>query len=37
MVEHLADGELSIGDLVLAGGEAAAIVLVEAVVRLIPE
>lgn len=36
VVEHLVDGELSIGDLVLAGGEAAAIVVVEAVVRLMP-
>jgi tRNA (guanine37-N1)-methyltransferase len=36
VVEHLLDGELSIGDLVLSGGEAAAIVVVEAVVRLMP-
>jgi tRNA (guanine37-N1)-methyltransferase len=36
VVDHLVDGELSVGDLVLAGGEAAAIVVVEAVVRLIP-
>jgi tRNA (guanine37-N1)-methyltransferase len=36
VVEHLVDGELSIGDLVLSGGEAAAIVVVEAVVRLMP-
>ena len=36
VVEHLVDGELSIGDLVLAGGEAAAFVVVEAVVRLLP-
>ena len=34
--EHLVDGELSIGDYVLAGGEAAAIVVVEAVSRLVP-
>jgi len=34
--EHLADGELSIGDYVLAGGEAAALVVVEAVTRLVP-
>jgi len=34
--EHLVDGELSIGDYVLAGGEAAAFVVVDAVVRLIP-
>jgi len=30
------DGELSIGDYVLAGGEAAAFVIVEAVTRLVP-
>lgn len=34
--EHLCDGELSIGDVVLAGGEAAAMVVVEAVGRLVP-
>ena len=34
--EHLADDELSIGDFVLAGGEAAAFVVVEAVTRLVP-
>jgi tRNA (guanine37-N1)-methyltransferase len=34
--EHLVDGELSIGDYVLAGGEAAAFVVVEAVTRLFP-
>jgi tRNA (guanine37-N1)-methyltransferase len=33
---HLVDGELSIGDFVLAGGEAAAFVVVEAVTRLVP-
>ncbi len=33
--EHLVDGELSIGDYVLAGGEVAACVVVEAVVRLL--
>jgi tRNA (guanine37-N1)-methyltransferase len=33
---HLVDDELSIGDYVLAGGEAAAIVVVEAVGRLLP-
>ncbi len=33
---HLADEELSIGDYVLAGGEAAALVVVDAVVRLLP-
>lgn len=34
--EHLVDGELSIGDYVLAGGEAAAVVVIEAVSRLLP-
>ena len=36
MREHLATHEISIGDYVLNGGEAAAIVLIEAVARLIP-
>ena len=36
IVDHLADGELSIGDYVLAGGELAACVVIEAVVRLVP-
>lgn len=36
VVEHLVDGEISIGDYVLAGGEAAAIVVIEAVTRLLP-
>jgi tRNA (guanine37-N1)-methyltransferase len=34
--QHLVDDELSIGDVVLAGGEAAALVVVEAVARLVP-
>jgi tRNA (guanine37-N1)-methyltransferase len=34
--QHLVDDELSIGDYVLAGGEAAALVVVEAVTRLVP-
>jgi tRNA (guanine37-N1)-methyltransferase len=34
--EHLVDGELSIGDYVLGGGEAAALVVLEAVGRLVP-
>jgi tRNA (guanine37-N1)-methyltransferase len=34
--EHLVDGELSVGDVVLAGGESAAIVVIEAVTRLLP-
>jgi len=33
---HLADGEISIGDYVLAGGEVAAMVILEAVGRLVP-
>ncbi|HEX2578295.1 MAG TPA: tRNA (guanosine(37)-N1)-methyltransferase TrmD [Aquihabitans sp.] len=36
VVEHLCDGELSIGDYVLAGGEVAALVVLEAVGRLVP-
>jgi tRNA (guanine37-N1)-methyltransferase len=34
--DHLVDGELSIGDYVLAGGESAAFVVVDAVARLVP-
>jgi tRNA (guanine37-N1)-methyltransferase len=34
--EHLIDGELSIGDFVLGGGEVAALVVLEAVGRLVP-
>jgi len=34
--QHLVDGELSIGDVVLAGGEVAACLVVEAVTRLVP-
>ena len=34
--DHLCDGELSIGDYVLAGGEVAAMVVLEAVGRLVP-
>jgi tRNA (guanine37-N1)-methyltransferase len=36
VADHLADGELSLGDFVLAGGEAAAIAVIEAVARLVP-
>jgi tRNA (guanine37-N1)-methyltransferase len=36
VAEHLADEELSIGDFVLAGGEVAALVVIEAVSRLLP-
>ena len=34
--EHLVDEELSIGDYVLTGGELAALVVIDAVVRLLP-
>ncbi len=34
--DHLVDGELSVGDVVLSGGEAAALVVIEAVARLVP-
>ena len=34
--DHLIDGEISIGDFVLAGGELAALTVIEAVARLIP-
>ncbi len=36
IAEHLCDGELSVGDYVLAGGELAALVVAEAAVRLLP-
>ncbi len=36
VADHLADGELSLGDFVLAGGEAAAIAVIDAVARLVP-
>jgi tRNA (guanine37-N1)-methyltransferase len=36
VVDHLVDDELSVGDFVLAGGEAAAFLVVEAVARLVP-
>ncbi len=36
-VKHFVDDELSIGKFVLSGGEIAAMVIVDAVVRLIPE
>jgi tRNA (guanine37-N1)-methyltransferase len=36
VADHLADGELSIGDYVTAGGEVAALVVIEAVTRLLP-
>jgi len=34
--EHLVDGEISVGDVVLAGGEVAALLVLEAVGRLVP-
>jgi tRNA (guanine37-N1)-methyltransferase len=34
--QHLVDGELSVGDVVLNGGEVAACLVIEAVVRLLP-
>ena len=34
--EHLVDGEISLGDFVLAGGEVAALAVLEAVTRLVP-
>ncbi|MBA2274996.1 MAG: tRNA (guanosine(37)-N1)-methyltransferase TrmD [Actinobacteria bacterium] len=36
VAEHLTDDEISIGDYVLAGGELAALVVIEAVSRLLP-
>ena len=36
VADHLCDGELSVGDFVLAGGEGAALVVIEAVTRLLP-
>ena len=36
VADHLVDGELSVGDYVLSGGEVAALAVVEAVARLIP-
>ncbi len=37
VADHLVDGEVSVGDFVLAGGELGALVVVEAVARLLPE
>jgi tRNA (guanine37-N1)-methyltransferase len=34
--QHLVDGELSVGDVVLAGGEVVACLVIEAVTRLVP-
>ncbi len=36
VTDHLVDGELSIGDYVLGGGEVPALVVIEAVARLVP-
>ena len=36
VADHLADEEISIGDFVLSGGEAAALVVADAVARLLP-
>ncbi len=36
VADHLCDGEMSIGDFVLAGGEGAALIVIEAVARLLP-
>lgn len=36
VAEHLADDEISIGDYLLSGGEVAAMVIVDCVVRLLP-
>lgn len=36
VIDHHIDEEVSVGDVVLAGGEAAALVVIEAVVRLLP-
>ncbi|MEI8002554.1 MAG: tRNA (guanosine(37)-N1)-methyltransferase TrmD [Actinomycetes bacterium] len=36
VADHLCDGEVSVGDVVLAGGEVASLVVVEAVARLVP-
>lgn len=37
VADHLCDDEISVGDYVLAGGEAAALVVIEGVVRLVPD
>ena len=37
VAEHLVDEEVSLGDFVLAGGEVAALAIVEGVARLLPE
>jgi tRNA (guanine37-N1)-methyltransferase len=37
VADHLVDDELSVGDFVLAGGELAALTVIEAVARLLPD
>jgi tRNA (guanine37-N1)-methyltransferase len=37
VADHLVDGEVSVGDYILAGGELPALTIVESVVRLLPE
>ena len=34
--DHLIDGEISVGDFILSGGEVAALLIIESVTRLIP-
>ena len=36
VADHLCDGEVSVGDVVLSGGEAGALMIIEAVTRLLP-
>jgi len=36
VAEHLADGELSVGDFVLSGGELGAAIVIDAMTRLVP-
>ena len=36
IADHLVDGELCLGDFVVAGGEVAAVAVIEAVARLVP-
>lgn len=36
VVDHLVDGEVSIGDVVVAGGEVGAMLIIEATARLVP-
>ncbi len=37
VADHLVDEEVSVGDFVLAGGEAAALVIIEGIARLLPD